>query len=91
MWIGVEFQPNGPIYYYHSPYLIRQGQTVVVDVAGTPTLAVCRKRYRKNPYHKDVKSILGIVYVLADLEQPPDNSDEPSGIVGKVINLITGV
>ena len=69
-YITVEFEKDGREYVYHSPFLHRKGDLVLVNVYGQHKVATVLSCSTDTDYDGPVKMISGVAYRLEELDQP---------------------
>lgn len=89
-YIMVEFDRDGKQYLYQTPFTHERGDLVLVNTYGK--LQVCRvmssdyNRYRLSKYEGPLNTIVGVAYMLEDLEQPT-TSPQPKSFLSWLTQL----
>ena len=80
LYLMAEFVIGGRQYVYQSPVQVHVGQYVLVNVCGEikAVRVVSVSTERDDDYEGQIKSIVGVGYMLEDLEQPVKRQERPS-------------
>lgn len=90
MYLKVRFESNSiRLYTYFSPLVIVPGQYVIVNVYGEMKLVEVVSTHKTKPpeYTGEIKSIVGVGYMLEDLDQP---QKEELSLLERFTNKLVG-
>ena len=90
IFLKVRFETNAlRHYYYYSPIMVKKGQIVLVNVYGDIKAVEVIGRYKKRPndFDGEIKSIVGIGYMLNELT-PQEPQGEPKSMLGSIISTL---
>lgn len=68
--VAVTFQGTEKHYYYNTPYEHKKGELLAVNVSGTFHVVKVVSMITRVDIDRPLKTIVGVVLTLADLEQP---------------------
>ena len=87
MYLLVRFEKQGNEYLYYSPLLVKVGQIVLVNVYGeikAVTVTRTRTTRPKGKYDGPIKTIVGVGYLLEELETQAF-AEQPQSLLQRIL------